>query len=75
MIADKLWDKKTKADGEGEGSAETVVKFIQDLIVASFNDAVRQVEDLSKQKIMNLAEGMDLPEGMNLPPVGDQSDN
>ena len=39
----------------------------EDLIAAAFNDAVRSVEALQKEKMSDLAQGLGLPPGFNLP--------
>ena len=39
----------------------------EDLIAAAFNDAVRRVEAMHKEKMGDLAQGLGLPPGMNLP--------
>ena len=44
----------------------------EDLIAAAFNDAVRRVEAMQKEKMSNLAQGLGLPPGFDLPgnPLG-----
>lgn len=42
-------------------------KFIEDLIGAAFNDAVRKLEDEKKQTMSSMAGGFKLPEGFNFP--------
>lgn len=39
----------------------------EDLIAAAFNDAVRRVEAMQKEKMSDLAQGLGLPPGLNLP--------
>ena len=41
--------------------------MLEDLIAAAMNDAVRRVEEVSKNKMGGLTGGMDLPPGMKLP--------
>ncbi|MCC6715735.1 MAG: YbaB/EbfC family nucleoid-associated protein, partial [Gammaproteobacteria bacterium] len=41
--------------------------MLEDLIAAAVNDAVRRVEQLSKDKLSGLTAGMALPPGMKLP--------
>jgi hypothetical protein len=41
--------------------------FIEDLIGAAFNDAVRKLEDEKKQTMSSMAGGFKLPEGFNFP--------
>jgi DNA-binding YbaB/EbfC family protein len=41
--------------------------MLEDLIAAAVNDAVRRVEQLSKDKLSGLTAGMSLPPGMKLP--------
>ena len=40
---------------------------LEDLIAAAFNDAVRRVEAMQKEKMSDLAQGFGLPPGMDLP--------
>jgi len=42
-------------------------EMLEDLIAAATNDAVRRVEETSKDKMGDLAGGMGLPPGMKLP--------
>ena len=42
-------------------------EFIEDLIGAAFNDAVRKLEDEKKQTMSSTAGGFKLPEGFNFP--------
>jgi DNA-binding YbaB/EbfC family protein len=41
--------------------------MLEDLVAAAVNDAVRRVEQLSKDKLSGLTAGMSLPPGMKLP--------
>lgn len=41
--------------------------MLEDLIAAAVNDAVRRVEQMSKDKLSGLTAGMSLPPGMKLP--------
>ncbi|MCG3200180.1 MAG: Nucleoid-associated protein YbaB [Gammaproteobacteria bacterium] len=41
--------------------------MLEDLIAAAVNDAVRRVEQVSKDKLSGLTAGMSLPPGMKLP--------
>lgn len=41
--------------------------MLEDLIAAAVNDAVRRVEQVSKDKLSGLTAGMALPPGMKLP--------
>lgn len=41
--------------------------MLEDLLGAAVNDAVRRVEQLSKEKLAGLTAGMALPAGMKLP--------
>lgn len=41
--------------------------MIEDLLAAAVNDAVRQVEKVSQEKMSGMASGMNLPGGMKLP--------
>lgn len=42
-------------------------EMLEDLIAAATNDAVRRVEETSKEKMSDVAGGMGLPPGMKLP--------
>ena len=41
--------------------------FVEDLIAAAFNDAVRKLEDESKETMGSMASGFKLPEGFKFP--------
>jgi hypothetical protein len=41
--------------------------MVEDLIAAAVNDAVRRVEQMSKEKLAGITAGMQLPPGMKLP--------
>lgn len=42
-------------------------EMLEDLIAASFNDAVRRVEEQNKEKMGSVTGGMQLPPGMKMP--------
>lgn len=42
-------------------------EMVEDLVAAAINDAVRRVEEATKEKFSGLAGGMGLPPGMKLP--------
>ena len=42
-------------------------EMLEDLVAAAMNDAVRNVEQASQEKMSGLTEGMNLPAGMKLP--------
>ncbi|MFU8784155.1 YbaB/EbfC family nucleoid-associated protein [Aliidiomarina sp.] len=42
-------------------------EMLEDLVAAATNDAVRRVEESSKEKMSSIAGGMGLPPGMKLP--------
>lgn len=42
-------------------------EMVEDLVAAAFNDAVRRVEEQTKEKFSGLAGGLPLPPGMKLP--------
>ena len=48
-------------------AAEEDRAVLEDLIAAAFNDAVRRVEAMQKEKMSDLAQGFGLPPGMDLP--------
>jgi len=41
--------------------------MLEDLVAAAFNDAVRRVQDTSKEKIADVTGGMALPPGFKMP--------
>lgn len=41
--------------------------FVEDLIAAAFNDAVRKLEEKSKESMGSMAGGFKLPEGFKFP--------
>jgi DNA-binding YbaB/EbfC family protein len=41
--------------------------FLQDLVAAAINDAVRKVEQANKQQMSSVTKGLELPGGMKLP--------
>src|SRR5690554_436719 len=42
-------------------------EILEDLLAAAVNDAVRKVEQISKEKMAGLTGGMDLPPGFKMP--------
>ena len=42
-------------------------EMLEDLFAAAVNSAVRNVEEVSKEKMGGLTSGMELPEGMKMP--------
>jgi len=42
-------------------------EMIEDLLAAAVNDAVRKLEESTKDKMANVTGGMELPPGMKLP--------
>lgn len=42
-------------------------EMLEDLVAAAVNDAVRQVEKVSQEKMSGLTAGLNLPPGMKLP--------
>lgn len=42
-------------------------EMLEDLIAAAVNDAVRRLDETSKQKLAAVTQGMNLPPGMKLP--------
>ncbi|WP_371185655.1 YbaB/EbfC family nucleoid-associated protein [Thalassotalea maritima] len=41
--------------------------MVEDLVAAAFNDAVRRVEETSKEKMAAVTGGMQMPPGMKMP--------
>lgn len=60
-------DNKYDADGEPTEEFTTAKAVLEDLVVAAVNDAVRKIEDESKNKMMKLAEGIELPPEFKMP--------
>ena len=50
-----------------ESLMEDEKDMIEDLVAAAFNDAVRRVEEVNKEKMGALTGGMQLPPGMKMP--------
>ena len=48
-----------------ESSLTEGKEFVEDLIGAAFNDAVRKLEDEKKQTMSSMTDGFKLPEGFN----------
>jgi DNA-binding YbaB/EbfC family protein len=42
-------------------------EMLEDLVAAAFNDAVRRVEALTKERMAGFTNGLSLPPGMKLP--------
>jgi len=42
-------------------------EMLEDLVAAAVNDAVRQVESVSKDKMSGMTDGLNLPPGFKLP--------
>lgn len=42
-------------------------EMIEDLVAAAFNDAVRRLEELQKEKMAGVSQGMSLPPGFKMP--------
>lgn len=42
-------------------------EMVEDLVAAAFNDAVRRAEELQKEKMASVTDGMPLPPGMKFP--------
>lgn len=42
-------------------------EMLEDLLAAAVNDAVRQVEKTSQEKMSGMTAGMNLPDGMKMP--------
>ena len=43
------------------------VEMLEDLVAAAINDAVRKVEETTKDRLSGLTAGLNLPPGMKLP--------
>jgi DNA-binding YbaB/EbfC family protein len=50
-----------------ESLMEDDKEMVEDLVAAAFNDAVRRVEETSKDKMGSLTGGMQMPPGMKMP--------
>ncbi len=42
-------------------------EMLEDLLAAAVNDAVRQIESVSKEKMSGMTDGLNLPPGFKLP--------
>lgn len=42
-------------------------EMLEDLIAAAFNDAVRRIDDVQKEKMASVSSGMQLPAGFKMP--------
>jgi len=67
-IDDKLFNRTA----EGDSGAKQARAMIQDLVAAAVNDANRKIEDETRNRMMAMAQGMDLPEDV-LKQMQDQS--
>ncbi|SDS74750.1 YbaB/EbfC family nucleoid-associated protein [Pseudomonas granadensis] len=59
----KVWVDPKLVPGLDDFDKET----LEDIIAAAVNDAVRQIEKNSQDKMGNMTAGMNLPAGMKLP--------
>ncbi|QDP01689.1 YbaB/EbfC family nucleoid-associated protein [Thalassotalea sp. PS06] len=50
-----------------ESMMEDDKEMVEDLVAAAFNDAVRRVEETTKDKMGALTGGMQMPPGMKMP--------
>ncbi len=50
-----------------ESLMEDDKEMVEDLVAAAFNDAVRRVEEVNKEKMGSLTGGMQMPPGMKMP--------
>ena len=50
-----------------ESLMEDDKELVEDLVAAAFNDAVRRVEEVNKEKMGALTGGMQMPPGMKMP--------
>lgn len=63
-------ENKFDPEGEPTEAFTTAKAMLEDLVVAAVNDAVRKIEDESKTKMMQLAEGIQLPPEFQMPGIG-----
>ncbi|TKB43540.1 YbaB/EbfC family nucleoid-associated protein [Thalassotalea mangrovi] len=50
-----------------ESMMEDDKEMVEDLVAAAFNDAVRRVEETTKEKMGSLTGGMQMPPGFKMP--------
>lgn len=50
-----------------DGLLQDDKEMVEDLIAAAVNDAVRQIEKTSQEKMSGMASGLNLPGGLKLP--------
>lgn len=63
-IAPNLFKKQLTEAGNDDAALEKAKAFLESLIAAAVNDAVRKIEDKAKGEMTSLANGMELPEEM-----------
>ena len=63
----KMQEEVASMEVEGEAGIAGDKDMLEDLIAAAVNDAVRQVEKTTSEKMSGIAGGMDLPPGFKLP--------
>lgn len=63
-IAPNLFKKQLTEAGNDDAALEKAKAFLESLIAAAINDAVRKIEDKAKGEMTSLANGMELPEEM-----------
>ena len=63
-IAPNLFKKQLTEAGNDDTALEKAKAFLESLIAAAVNDAVRKIEDKAKGEMTSLANGMELPEEM-----------
>lgn len=63
-IAPNLFKKQLTEAGNDDAALKKAKAFLESLIAAAINDAVRKIEDKAKGEMTSLANGMELPEEM-----------
>lgn len=63
-IAPNLFKKQLTEAGNDDAALDKAKAFLESLIAAAINDAVRKIEDKAKGEMTSLANGMELPEEM-----------
>ena len=63
-IAPNLFKKQLTEASNDDAALDKAKAFLESLIAAAINDAVRKIEDKAKGEMTSLANGMELPEEM-----------
>ena len=62
-INDDLFNRAVSGDTDHEQAR----KVIEEMVAAAINDAVRKIEEKTRDKMMNISQGLNLPAGFPFP--------